>query len=74
MITLRMSEQDKITIENYASIKGMTVSDLMRNAVFEKIEDEIDLNLYNQAMKEYNKKPQNVVTFKEALHELGINE
>ena len=42
-ISLRMDEEDEKLIKEYAKTKNITVSSLIRNAVLEKIEDEIDL-------------------------------
>jgi hypothetical protein len=45
----------------------------MRQAVLEKIEDEIDLDLYTQAMKEHTENPQDI-SFDEMMTELGFDE
>ena len=52
-ISLRLSEEDSILIKEYASLNKMTVSDLVRQSVMEKIENEIDLQCFNKAMAEY---------------------
>lgn len=70
VISLRIdSEEDKL-IKEYAKAKNISVSALIRNSVLEKIEDEIDLGLYNEAMKEYNKNPQSI-SFEDMLEELS---
>lgn len=56
-VTLRLSDDDMELIRNYAKMKGTTVSDLMRRATLEKIEDEIDLAAYERAMAEYRADP-----------------
>ena len=56
-ITLRMSDADAELIRNYASLKGVTVSEVIRRAVMEKIEDEIDLAAYNRALEAFKKNP-----------------
>ena len=73
-ISLRIDKKDKETIENYAKVKGISISQLVRDSVFEKIEDEIDLELYSQAMQEYKSNPEEAVSFDEAVKELGLNE
>lgn len=45
-ISLRISAQDEKLIKEYAKSKNISVSALFRNQVLEKIEDEIDLDLY----------------------------
>ena len=56
-VTLRMSDDDMELIRNYAAMHGTTVSDVMRRATMEKIEDEIDLALYERAMAEFRANP-----------------
>lgn len=43
--------------EKYAEKHNMSLSDLIRQAIMERIEDEYDLKLYNEAMEEFKKNP-----------------
>ncbi len=70
-ISLRLSEEDTKLIKDYARIKNMSVSDLIRQAVIEKIEDEIDLAAYRKAIDEFNKNPK-TYTLDEVEKELGL--
>ena len=56
-ISLRMNEADSKLIKAYAEVNGISVSELFRQAVMEKIEDEYDLKVFEEAMAEYNKNP-----------------
>ena len=56
-LTVRMSDGDMDLIKNYAAMKGASVSDVMRKAIMEKIEDEIDLEAYKRAMAAYQANP-----------------
>lgn len=56
--SLRVNEKEAQLITNYAKLKKQTVSELMRTAIIEKIEDEIDLAAYDEAMAEHLKNPQ----------------
>ena len=60
LITLRINDDDNNLIRNYAKDKNISISELMRQAVLEKIENEIDLELYNQTMNEHNENPQDI--------------
>lgn len=51
-ISLRLSEQDNKLIRDYANLYGVSVSEFIRNTVIERIEDEIDVQLYQEAMSE----------------------
>lgn len=56
-ISVRLNDEDAALIKSYANLKNITISDLIRKAVLEQIEDEYDLHLYNKAMEEYKQDP-----------------
>lgn len=56
-VSLRLNKEDEKLIKKYAELKNMSLSDLFRNALIEKIEDEYDLECYKKAMEEYEKNP-----------------
>lgn len=56
-ISVRLSDKDTELIKAYADINNISLSDLIRNAVLEKIEDEYDLECYKKAIEEYKKNP-----------------
>lgn len=70
-ISLRLTEEDATLIKNYAAMHNISISDLFRQAVLEKIEDEYDLRAYEKAMAEYRADP---VTYSldEVEKELGL--
>ena len=70
VVSLRIDNQEDQLIKEYAKANNISVSALFRNAVLEKIEDEIDLNLYNQAMSEHKENPQSI-SFEDMLKELA---
>ena len=70
-ISLRLSEEDAILIKNYAALHNVSLSDLFRQAVMEKIEDEYDLAAFNKAMDEYKKDP-GTYTLDEVEKELDL--
>ena len=51
-ISLRLSEQDALLIKKYAEINGLSISELVRQAVLEKIENEFDVKAYKDAMNQ----------------------
>ncbi len=71
-ISVRLSDKDTELIRAYAELKNISLSDLVRNAVLEKIENEFDLESYNQAMKEYKNNPK-TYTMEEVKKELEID-
>ena len=50
--TLRLDETEKAIIQNYASSKGMTMSEFMKKVVLDYIEDEYDLKIYKEYLKD----------------------
>jgi len=70
-ISLRLNKEDADLIQSYAKLQGVSVSELIRQSVFDRIEDELDLKAYGKALAEYQKNP---VTYslEEVEKELGI--
>lgn len=56
-VSVRLNEKDEKLFKKYAEIHGMSLSDLFRNSVMERIENEFDLKCYEEAMAEYEKDP-----------------
>ena len=71
-ISLRLTNDDTALIKNYASLHNVSISELFRQAVMEKIEDEYDLQCYEKAMQEY-KKDSTTYSLDEVERELGLN-
>ena len=56
-ISLRLNDEDTMLIKKYAELNKMTVSELIRQAVLERIDDEYDLQVYEQAIAEHKANP-----------------
>ncbi len=56
-ISLRLNNSDSEIIKAYAEMKGLSISEFVRRAVLERIEDEFDLKAYESALSEYKKNP-----------------
>ena len=71
-ISLRLNNSDSELIKAYADMNGLTVSELFRRSVLERIENEFDLKAYDEAMAEYKANP---VTFslEEVIKELELS-
>lgn len=54
-ISLRLNEEEKELFKSYARLKNISMSELLRSAVMEQIEDEYDLKTFNEAMGEFKK-------------------
>ena len=71
VISIRMTEEEKELADAYAKLNGMTLSEAIKRAYFDKIEDEIDIALADMALKEYEKNPK-TYTLDEVMKELGL--
>lgn len=70
-ISLRLNPKDEKLIKTYASMKHMSVSEVVRRAVIEQIEDEFDIREYFEAKTEFDKDPV-TFTLEEVEKELGF--
>lgn len=70
-ISVRLNEKDAELVKAYAKMNNISLSDLIRNAILEKIENEYDLECYEKAMKEYKENPK-TYTLDEVKKELDI--
>ena len=59
-ISLRLDDRESDLFKRYAEMNGITVSELVRQSVLARIEDEFDLQAYDKALAEYKANP---VTF-----------
>ena len=68
-MTMRLDETDAEVVRKYAEFEGKTISDFVRDAVFEKIEDQQDLATLREAIA-----PDNGVryTHEQVLAQLGL--
>ena len=54
-ISLELPDEDVALFKKYADIHNMSLSEFIRNTVFERIEDEYDLNVHEEASEEFKK-------------------
>ena len=57
-ITLRLDAREKAIIQDYASAFGQSLSEFMRTAALQRIEDETDLRTWHEAKAELDADPQ----------------
>jgi len=64
-ISIRMSEKEIKLVKIYAKLHGANVSEIMRKAILEKIEDSFDIFSYEKFFAEHEQNPK-IYTFEEA--------
>lgn len=67
-ISIRVNPEDGALIRKYAELKNTSVSELIRNIVLEKIEAELDINLFEKALSQMER----TYTLDEVKKELGL--
>lgn len=53
--SIRLTPEEKSLAESYAKIHAMSLGEAFKKALFEKIEDEYDITVANEAYDEYIK-------------------
>ena len=56
-LTIRLSKEDHQLIKDYAAEERRTMSDVVRLAILDQIEDRYDFEVYKQAKAEFKKDP-----------------
>ena len=56
-ISIRLTENEKRLADSYAKMHSMSIGEAFKRALFEKIEDEYDIAVYEEAMAEYKANP-----------------
>lgn len=51
--SIRLTEQEKQLADSYAKLHSLSLGEAFKRALFEKIEDEYDISVYEDAYKEY---------------------
>lgn len=71
VVSIRMTEEERLLADAYAKLKGVSLSEAIKKAYFEAIEDEFDIAIADKAMKEYEENPK-TLTLEEVKKELGL--
>ena len=71
VISIRMTSEEKQLADAYARLNGVSLSEAIKRAYFEKIEDEYDIALAEESLREYRKNPK-TYSIDELLAELEL--
>ncbi|MCD8006989.1 MAG: DUF6290 family protein [Oscillospiraceae bacterium] len=69
--SIRLSESEKSLAESYAKLHSVSVGEAFKRALFEKIEDEYDVVVAEEAYSEYQKDPK-TYSLDEVRKSLGV--
>lgn len=53
--SIRLTEEEKLLADSYAKIHSLSLGEAFKKALFEKIEDEYDIAVADEAYREYVK-------------------
>lgn len=70
--SIRLTEEERMLAESYARLHSFSLSEAFKKALFEKIEDEYDLAIYNEAYDEYIQSGKKSRPIEELWKELDI--
>ena len=70
--SIRLTEQEKKIADSYARLHSISLGEAFKRALFEKIEDEYDIAVCEEALKEYEESGRKRKPIEELWQELGI--
>ncbi|WP_314292194.1 type II toxin-antitoxin system RelB family antitoxin [Leptotrichia massiliensis] len=72
VISIRLNNEEENIIKNYAKAKGFSVSQLIKETLIEKIEEEYDLEVCKEYLKAKEEGTLVTIPFEEAIKEWGL--
>ncbi len=69
--SIRLSKEEKLLAESYAKLHSLSLGEAFKKALFEKIEDEYDVTVANDAYQEYVENPK-TYSHEEVKEMLGL--
>ena len=72
VFSIRLTVQEKKIVESYARMHSISLGEAFKQALFEKIEDEYDIAVCEEALKEYEESGRKSKPIEELWQELGI--
>lgn len=70
--SIRLTEEERQLAESYAKLHAISIAEAFKSALFEKIEDEYDLTVAEDAYDDYLKSGKQSRPFSDLCEELNI--
>lgn len=70
--SIRLTDKEKSLVESYARLHSLSVGEAFKRALFEKIEDEYDITVANEAYEDYLKSGKKSRPISELWKELDL--
>lgn len=72
VVSIRFNDDEEEILKNYVKSKWVSLSQYMKNTIFEKIEEEYDLKSVQEYLKAKSEGTLNLIPFEEAIKEWDI--
>lgn len=72
VISIRFNNEEEKIIKKYIETKGTNISQYIKDLLFQQIEDEYDLKIVQEYLKEKEAGTLNLISFEEAVKEWDI--
>lgn len=72
IVSIRMSDKEKELLDSYAKLHNKSISTILKESFFEKMEEELAIEIIQAYEKE--KASETFTTFEKVVEELGGNE
>jgi len=72
-VSLRVTEEEKNWMEGYAKVKGISLSEALKEAFFDKLDDEYDLKAIREYEEEKSKGSIKYYSLDEVKQRLGLD-
>ena len=70
--SIRLTEEEKKLANSYAKLHSISLGEAFKQALFEKIEDEYDISVYNEAYNEYKNSGEKSRPIEELWQQLNL--
>lgn len=70
--SIRLTEEERALAESYAKLHSLSIGEAFKKALFERIEDEYDVCIANEAYEDYIKDEMKNRPIEELWRELGL--
>lgn len=70
--SIRLTEQEKKLAESYAKLHSLSLGEAFKKELFDKIDEEFDVAVYDEAYKEYEKSGKKSRPIAELWKELNL--
>ena len=71
-LSISLTEDERVLAESYAKMHSYSLAEAFKKALFEKIEEEFDVAVYNAAYKEYEESGKQSRPIEELWKELEV--